>query len=141
MRLSPTTTKPFDRIVVVNIIDVALVLVVILLFMSPMLTVPDQTVTLPAAEARGSEDDEAISVTVGQDGSLAVGEQKLASLDALQPVLRAHLSERSEQQRLVVLRADARLSEGRVREVMEQIRDAGAARLAVAVRQKGGAAR
>jgi len=141
MRPSPTTTRPFDRIVVVNIIDVALVLVVILLFMSPMLTVPSESVTLPTAEARGSEDNEAISVTVGVDGTLAVNDQKLASLDALVPVLQARLSERPEAQRLVVVRADARLAEARVREIMEEARGAGAARLAVAVRQKGGAAR
>ncbi len=141
MRPSPSTTRPFDKIVVINIIDVALVLVVILLFMSPMLTVPDQAVTLPTAEARGSEDNEAISVTIGLAGEISVNDQRLQSLETLQPVLKARLAERPEQQRLVVVRADARLSHARVREIMEEARAAGAARLAVAVRQKGGAAR
>ena len=125
------------RINVTPIIDVALVLVIILLVTAPMLSVADLELRLPAAFTRDLEEQGYLSVTVGRDGRIAV-EDRTTSLAGVAPLLRSRLAAQGRPDALVVVRADAGLPHGLVREVLEQVREAGARRLAMATRQKGG---
>ena len=126
------------RINVTPIIDVALVLVIILLITAPMLAVADLDLDLPGAVTRDVEDQSYVSVTLGRDGSLAVEDRLVESVDQVGPVLEARLAEIGRQESLVVVRADAGLSHEYVRSVIEQVRAGGAQRMAIATRQLGG---
>jgi biopolymer transport protein TolR len=129
------------RINVTPIIDVALVLVIILLITAPVLTVADLDCVLPAAKARDLEEQCYISVTISRDGRVAVDEHTLPTPDRLRRALEDRLVRHGEPDALVVVRADAGLPHATVRHVLEETRAAGAPRVAVATRQKGGADR
>ena len=139
--MRPPLVQPqplLTRINVTPIIDVALVLVIILLITAPMLSVADLDVQLPQARSRDSEDAGFISVTVGRGGDLAVDETRVPDRAALAGVLRQHIAARGDEQPYVVVRADAGLPHGAVREVLDAVRAGGAARVGVATRQKTG---
>lgn len=116
------------------IIDVALVLVIILLITAPMLTEIDINVTLPEARTRGAEDEARITITLGEQGELAV-DDKMIGRESLRRMLCARLAEKKENM-LVVVRADQNTPHEMVREVLSEATAAGAGRLAIATRQK-----
>lgn len=123
------------RINVMPIIDVALVLVVILLITAPMIQVRDLDLTLPTAETRGAEDELRVTITLGEDGQLAVDED-LVFLSGLGAALTERIQE-TDKDVLVVVRADAGASYETVQAILRQARSAGAGRLAIATRQGG----
>jgi biopolymer transport protein TolR len=123
------------RINVTPIIDVALVLVIILLITAPMLNVADMDLVLPEAHTRGAEDERKIVVTISNLGELAVNETMVVS-EQLPAVLGKQLHQAGEEDALVVVRADKDLPHGVVKKVLEEARDAGAHRLAIATNQK-----
>ena len=131
-RLSP---EPITKVNVTPIIDVALVLVIILMVTAPMLSVADLPVTLPQARTREAEDQRNLSITLASDGSLAVDNERVAP-GALTATLSRRLAEPGNQDVLVIIRADAGIPYSSLREVLDQARAAGAARLAIATRQK-----
>src|SRR5262249_35795272 len=122
------------KINVTPIIDVALVLVIILLVTAPMLTVSELPVRLPEARSRGAEDERNLSVTLGANGELAIDRQAVARRD-LQAALAARLARPENEGVLVVVRADADAPYTRVGELLEDVRAAGAQRIAIATRQ------
>jgi biopolymer transport protein ExbD len=130
-------SMPLTRINVTPIIDVALVLVIILLITAPMLAVADLEVDLPRAHARDSEEYDFVSVTLSRAGELAVDDQLVASLDDLPDALRARLASVRRDDILVVVRADAGLPHGTVRAALTAVRESGADRVAIAIRQGG----
>jgi biopolymer transport protein ExbD len=117
------------------LIDVALVLVIILLVTAPMMSVADLPVNLPQARTREAEDERNLSITLGADGRLAVDEQMVVPA-MLGAMLSARLAEPGNKNVLVVVRADTGTPYARVRELLEQARNAGATRLAIATRQR-----
>jgi biopolymer transport protein ExbD len=121
---------------VTPIIDVALVLVIILLITAPMITVLNMEIDLPQAKARSIEDEARLSVTLGKDGALAVDEDSVASHN-LQYVLSQRIAESSNENILVVVRADSRISYDKIREVIKSAKQAGARRIAIATQQRG----
>ncbi len=123
------------KVNVTPIIDVALVLVIILLVTAPLLSVADLPVNLPQAQTRESEDERNLSITLSSTGDLALDDD-LVTRAALGPALRERLSERENENALVVVRADSDASYSAVRELLETARAAGAKRLAIATRQK-----
>lgn len=137
-------TKPDHRAVtkvqVTPIIDVALVLVIILLVTAPLLAVADLELTLPVADSRGNEDDRRVMVTLSVDGELAVEDELVGGDAALVEALRGCLARDGWGEALVVLRADGEQPHARVRELMDRAREAGAARVALATRQRSGEA-
>jgi len=134
-RRSVTRDEPITKINVVPIIDVSLVLVIILLVTAPMMSVADLPVNLPQAKTREAEDERNLSVTLAEDGSLAV-DTELVPPGGLGVVLSRRLSEPGNHDVLVIVRADSNTPYGSLREVLDQARAAGAARLAIATRQK-----
>jgi biopolymer transport protein TolR len=127
--------EAITKVNVTPIIDVALVLVIILLVTAPMMSVADLPVDLPSARTREAEDERNLSVTVATDGSMAVDEQ-LVTMGTLGPVLAKRLSEPGNRDVLVIVRADTNTPYANVKEVLERARVAGAARLAIATRQR-----
>jgi len=132
------TSPLMTRINVTPIIDVALVLVIILLITAPMLSVADLEVELPPAHARDIEEQGFVSITLGHGGEMAVDEQIISDVHQIPGILRRRLAEREDGKPLVVIRADAGLPHGLVKEVLEQARLGGAEQLGIATRQKGG---
>ena len=131
-------SEMMTRINVTPIIDVALVLVIILLITAPMLSVADLEVTLPAAVSRDNEETGFISITVSRSGEIAVDERVVPGAAMLAGAVQARIAERGEKKPYVVVRADAGLPHGLVRDVLDAARDGGAYRLGVATRQKTG---
>lgn len=130
-------TKPvFTRINVTPIIDVALVLVIIMLITAPMITAVSMEIDLPKAKTRSIEDEVRLSITLGREGELAVNDELVARGD-LFGVLARKISEASDKNILVVVRADATIAHGTVKQVINDARTAGAKRIAVATRQRG----
>ena len=128
-------SEPITKVNVTPIIDVALVLVIILLVTAPMLSVADLPVDLPQAKTREAEDERNLSVTLAQDGSMAV-DNELVPTGGLGVVLARRLAEPGNQDVLVIVRADSNVPYGSIKDVLDQARTAGAARLAIATRQK-----
>jgi len=123
------------RVIVTPIIDVALTLVVILLMTAPMLSIPDIDVDVPQARTRGIESESRVTITLGREGEIAVDAERVRP-DSFQSVLASHL-QAVDSNALVVVRADRGVTYAQVSDILEQVRDAGAQRMAVAARQKG----
>jgi len=129
---------PYHVITQVNvtpIIDVALVLVIILLVTAPLLSVADLPVDLPQARTREAEDERNVSITLSSTGRLAVDDKVLSS-EELDHYLRSRLSQRGNENVLVVVRADSGAPYSAVRRLLHQAKADGAKRLAIATRQR-----
>ena len=122
------------KVNVTPIIDVALVLVIILIVTAPMLSAADLPVRLPEARTREAENQKNVSVTLAQDGALAVDDRRIAPAD-LRAAIAQRLAEEGDDV-LVVVRADSNAPYSQVRGVLDEARGAGAKRLAIATRQK-----
>jgi biopolymer transport protein ExbD len=130
-------TPAVARINVMPIIDVALVLVVVLLVTAPMITMKDLDLTLPDAATRGAEDELRVTISLGEDGQLAVDEN-LVTLESLPAALSARFEELDRTDVLVVLRADTGAPYRIIRQILHEARNSGAGRLAIAIRQGEG---
>lgn len=128
------------KVNVTPIIDVALVLVIILLVTAPMLSVADLPVNLPQAQTRESEDERNLSITLSSSGELALDETRVAR-ENLTDAIRAQLAKKGNENVLVVVRADADAPYSTVRGLLDDARDAGARRIAIATKQKTGEGR
>jgi biopolymer transport protein TolR len=128
------------KVNVTPIIDVALVLVIILLVTAPMLSVADLPVNLPQAQTRESEDERNLSITLSSSGELALDETRVTR-ENLTDAIRARLTQKGNENVLVVVRADADAPYSTVRGLLDDARAAGARRIAIATKQKTGEAR
>lgn len=128
------------KVNVTPIIDVALVLVIILLVTAPMLAVSDLPVNLPQAQTRESEDERNMSITLSSSGELALDETRVTK-EALTAAIRERLQKKGDENVLVVVRADEDAPYSVVKELLDDARAAGAARIAIATRQKTGPVR
>lgn len=124
------------RINVTPIIDVALVLVIILLITAPMITAMNMDVDLPQAKTRSIEDEVRLSITLGQMGELAVDDD-FVDPGNLVRALTQKIAASSNENILIVVRADASIPHGTVKKIINDARAAGAKRIAVATRQRG----
>ena len=131
--VSPTNVSA--KINLIPLIDVCLVLVVILLITAPTLKVRDMGILLPEAQSRGDADELRISVTLGRQGEIAVDEEVI-SRETLVRTLGRRIAETDEDV-LVVVRADAGTPYEEVAQVIREARGAGAKRLAIAAQPAG----
>ncbi len=125
---------PTAKINVTPIIDVALTLVVILMMTMPMLSVADIDIDVPQARTRGIESENRVTITLGKNGELAVDADRVTPQTF--PSLLADRLRGNEDRTLVVVRADRGVAYAQVAGVLEQVRDAGAKRMAVAATPK-----
>lgn len=123
---------------VTPIIDVALVLVIILMITTPIMTISNLSVDLPAAHVRSAEEGERLNITVNAAGQVAV-DRTVIPRENLVGALSARLGLPGQGGTMVVIRADGGASHATVRQVLNEARKAGARRLAIATTRKGGA--
>jgi biopolymer transport protein ExbD len=128
------------KINVTPIIDVALVLVIILLITAPMITAVNMEIDLPQARTRSIEDEVRLSISLGRDGEVAVDDEVIPR-SVLLPMVTDRISGAADKNILVIVRADANTPYGAVKEVIQDVRTAGAKRIAVATRQRGNGTR
>jgi biopolymer transport protein ExbD len=129
--------KSIMGINVTPIIDVALVLVIILMITTPIMTISDLSVSLPRAHVRSAEEGERVNITVNPTGQVAVDRTIIARED-LVGTLSHRLQEPGHQDLMVVVRADGAVAHQTVRGVLQEARQAGARRLAIATTRAGG---
>ena len=130
VKLQPATAK----INVTPIIDVALTLVVILMMTMPMLSVADIDVQVPQARTRGLESQSRLTITLGRSGEVAIDDDVLTPESFPREI--AKRLQGIGDETLVVVRADRGAPYEQVATILEQARDAGAKRLAVAASPK-----
>jgi biopolymer transport protein TolR len=135
MHSGPRKDELITKVNVTPVIDVALVLVIILLVTAPMMSAADRPVDLPEARTREAEDQRNVSVTISHDGIMAVDKTEVAPA-ALRATLAARLAEPANQGVLVVLRDDTAVPFEVVRQTLQDVRAAGAQRIAIATRQR-----
>jgi len=136
MHSGPQKGELITKVNVTPVIDVALVLVIILLVTAPMMSAADRPVNLPEARTREAEDQRNVSITISHDGVMAVDKTEIAPA-ALRSTLAARLAEPANQGVLVVLRADTAVPFEVVRHTLQDVRAAGAQRIAIATRTSG----
>lgn len=135
-RFSDNNDTQAARIIVTPIIDVALVLVIILLITAPMITALNMDINLPQAKTRSVEDEKRLSITLDKNGDLAVDDD-FVSPQNLRSELSRRLAQASDENILVVVRADSKIPYKRVRDIIKSAKQAGAKRIAIATRQRG----
>ena len=107
---------------ITNLVDVALTILVVFIITAPMMT-PGIDVDLPGTDASLPHDEEGITVTVKDDRTLFVENEKIAS-EKFESVLKEILKEKPPGI-TVYLRADKSIDYGFVVEVVGKMRKAG----------------
>ena len=121
---------------VTPIIDVALVLVIILMITTPIMTISDLAVDLPAAHVRAAEQGERLNITVNPDGQVAL-DKMIIPRESLLGALTTRLATEQGKDLTVVVRADGHVPHKTVRGILADARHAGARRLAIATTRAG----
>ena len=135
MRLARRSIKK-ARIEIIPMIDTIFFLLVF--FMISTLSMPHYSglpVNLPKAATGQQPPSESAAITITADGSISIDKQPVA-----QDGIRAALQKRFEKnpELLVLINADAAVQHGLVVEVMDQGRQAGVAKMAIAITPKEG---
>jgi len=135
MRLSRRTTKK-ARIEIIPMIDTIFFLLVF--FMISTLSMAHYSglpVNLPQAATGQQPPSESAAITISSDGSITI-DKKDVLRDQVRGILKSRLAKNPEL--LVLINADEHVEHGIVVDVMDQARQAGVAKMAIAVRAKEG---
>jgi biopolymer transport protein TolR len=120
--------QPLSEINVTPLVDVMLVLLIIFMVTAPLLT-PGVKVDLPkAASASALNPKEPLVVSVARDGRLSFGADE-TNLDALGPLVKAKMGD--DRERVVHVRGDTDAPFGAVVKVMDVLKGAGVAHIAI----------
>jgi len=123
--------RPSPALNLAPFVDIVFLLVIFFMVTSTFIT-PEEglPVDLPSAQSAQEEPAGVPVVVVDARGRAFLGNRQLSDA-ALFAELRERLAEKKD--RTVVLRADSKVPHGRVVEVMDILRQAGASRVAIAV--------
>lgn len=125
-----------DSIVGIHIapvINVAMIVLIILMVISPIINIPGIPVNLPRAVTIETKERN-ISISYAKDGRIALDTQ-IVSWEELVPKLRRRL--KANNRVLVIIRADKDVPYGEVQKIFDlAVKEAGAKRIAVATEQK-----
>jgi biopolymer transport protein ExbD len=135
MRLARRSIKK-ARIEIIPMIDTIFFLLVF--FMISTLSMSRYSglpVNLPKATTGQQPPSENAAVTIGADGNISIDKQPVAR-DGIMNLLKSRLEKNPEL--LVLINADHSVEHGLVVEVMDQARQAGVAKMAIAVKPKEG---
>lgn len=124
--------EPLSGVNIIPVIDVSLVLLIILLATSPILNQPGFEVKLPKALTSESKEKN-VTVSLSTKDELAVNETPAHSLDEIGPLVQKELAGKTDL--LVIIRADQGVPFGKVQELMDIVKKAGAERTAIATQQ------
>jgi biopolymer transport protein ExbD len=133
MRLPRRNSKK-ARIEIIPMIDTIFFLLVF--FMISTLSMSHYSglpVNLPKAATGQQPPSESAAVTIGADGKIAIDQQEVSG-ERVGDILKARLAGNPEL--LVLINADERVEHGLVIEVMDQARQAGVGKMAIAVKPK-----
>jgi biopolymer transport protein ExbD len=119
---------------VTPLVDVCLVLVIIFMVTAPLLSNPPIKVDLPAAHTQEGHDGDKITVTLGKDGKVAVGQNVFPDIAAGADSLKAHIDDSDT--KIVVIRADQDALNGWLTDIMGRAKDDGALNITIATLQK-----
>jgi len=112
--------------------DVVLVLLVIFMVTTPLIVQGQIHVRLPKASTQGAEALPPVTVTVTSDGRLFIRDQEVM-LDQLSALLKGAMGKQAE--KAVIINADRAALHGRVVQVLDAAKAAGAERLGIATDQ------
>jgi biopolymer transport protein ExbD len=133
MRLPRQAVKK-ARIEIIPMIDTIFFLLVFFMISTlSMAHYEGLPVNLPKAASGRQPPSESAAVTIGPDGRIAI-DKRDTPRDRIGAVLKSRLNENPEL--LVLINADERVEHGLVVEVMDAAREAGAAKMAIAVKPK-----
>lgn len=128
-RSKPTPSLGLD---LTPMVDVMTTLLIFFLMTTTFMVVqPGFTVQPPQASTGAPQPSENITILISQDGRVAIGE-KVVSMNELI----ALVSARRQNQPIVFIKADKATSHGRVVEVIDSVKKAGAGKISIAVEQK-----
>lgn len=113
--------------------DIIFLLLIFFLLSSSFILRTEIPVNPPQSTSTVTEDEQPVVVSVTREGEVFVGEEKIA-LDDLRTALGTRLA--ANPVKSVVVRGDKTIQLGRLVEVMDAARDAGAQKLAIATEQK-----
>ena len=116
------------------LIDVIFLLVIFFAVSTTFLETAGLQLELPESSSTAKREIEDITVFLGADGELSLGDETVDE-EQLKERLRAAMDETDR--KVVVLRADTHTEHGAVVEIMDLIRDSGAEALTVAARSAG----
>ena len=126
-----TRIRPRPEINLAPFVDVVFLLVIFFMVSSTFITSETGLpIELPSAQTGVEEPRDVPTVVLDEKGRAYLGNRRLTDA-ALFAALQSRLSR--DERGIVVLRADAKVAHGRVVEVMDLIRQAGAKRVAIAV--------
>jgi biopolymer transport protein ExbD len=108
---------PSADINLINLVDLAFVLLIIFMIAAPMMQSGIE-LQLPKTDAAPVTADQGVVVTVDREGSLFLGDVKMASMQELERTLPGYMRGKRE----IYVRGDARGLYGRVAEVLAQLR-------------------
>ena len=114
-------------------VNLALIVLLILLLISPFLGQSRIKVDLPRASTSEVGEEQKITITLSRDGQISVDE-KLIPLEKLKPFLSQRF--KIDPYNLMVIKADKNISYGQVETVLEIAKESGAGRIAIATVQK-----
>jgi biopolymer transport protein ExbD len=127
--------EPISKIEITPLVGVALILVIVFMVTSPLMMTPVQMdVNLPKAKTVEAKSESNITITVAQNGEMALNETEYFSKSAMETGLRKALKEHPN--RLVVIRADKDTTHGVVLQFLGMAKKAGAVRIAIATLQR-----
>jgi biopolymer transport protein ExbD len=133
MRLQRRTIKK-ARIEIIPMIDTIFFLLVFFMISTlSMARYSGLPVNLPKAATGQQAPSESAAVTIGPDGKIAIDKQEV-SRDHVGGILKKRLV--SNPELLVLINADERVEHGLVVEIMDAARQAGVAKMAIAVKPK-----
>ena len=134
MKFKPRVEEmsPLSGVNIIPVIDVSLVLLIILLATSPILNLPGFEVKLPQAVTAESKEKN-ISISLSVKGEMAVNEETVNET-TLVAALQKELKGKPDF--LVIIRADQGVAYGKVEQVMDLTKQAGAQRIAIATQQE-----
>lgn len=134
-RIPAEEFEPLSGVNIIPVIDVSLVLLIILLATSPILNQPGFEVKLPKAQTSESKEKN-VTVSLSTKDELAVNETTAHSLDEVGPLVQKELAGKTDL--LVIIRADQGVPFGKVQQLMDIVKKAGAERTAIATQQLEG---
>ena len=128
----PRQEQPKARIEIIPMIDVIFFLLVFFMVSTLSMTINrGLPVNLPTASSSQKDLQENLNLTLLQDGSIFLNKEPI-SLQDLGPRIKAALA--AEPELMVILNADGDVRHQSVIEAMDELRLAGVARLAIAVK-------
>lgn len=126
--------KPLDKIDITPLVGVALILVIIFVVTSPLILAPvDMEIDLPKAATTQAKSEVKITISLTQDGEMALNEDRIAEKD-LEKLLRQKMSE--DKNRLVVIRADRSTRHRKILSLLSLTKKSGAQNIALATQQR-----